>query len=161
MHSVLEAKGICGPSRSSDDLMWSMYGTSLKQAIYDSRRNKSLREVTKEKLKRLDSVLEIIEKDPLTWEIHISDGKSPKKSDIYFKFSELCIDYIKKYNDGGINVDNHGMESLKIYHNSIKNSRRVIYRLLNNEPLFLIPEEVKIFKILAEKLSTPPREFSI
>ena len=163
----MKALGIYSDT-DSEDLSRRLYSTGLKIALTTVRMNKEIGKYNKLKLKHLDSILGIIENNfdekNFGWslELHGDYNEIPSKLDIKKKFDELVLEDIDKINFKEDNQSN--FEYLKRGYNYLKNCRRVIYRLLNNEPLYLtsdvclISEEINLFKRFAEKLSHPPEK---
>lgn len=160
----METLGI-SPGNDIENSLRSLYGVGLRVALTTVRMNKEIGDYNKLKLKNLDSVLEIIEKNldekNLGWslELHGCYDKIPSRLDLKKKFDELVLEDVDKLNLK--DRTQYVLEYLRRGNNYLKNCRRVIYRVLNNEPLYLtrdiclIPEEVDIFKRFADKLSHP------
>ncbi len=173
-NSILSPKKGCFPEGSRDRLSWRIYGDGLKYLLEepdywfsDSLVLEHTRKEAIKNLKELDRTLELIrnyntlnDSDPWT-KLFIDDNKFPERTDIHVKFFELTKEYI--INTGIINKkvkdeNEYETEYYKIQYNLIMDCRRVIDYVLNDKPLYLIPEQARIFRKFADKLSVPREE---
>ncbi|MEK6906382.1 MAG: hypothetical protein AABW81_02055 [Nanoarchaeota archaeon] len=162
------------PPLNYNRIFWEMYGSGLisllkhsEDYFEDSLIMKHVKNKATRNIKELDRTLELIrnyhaKNDSDPWvELFYSDNKFPKKSDIHKKFLELLKDYM---NDKEIinkqieSKDEAKIKFYKIHYNLVMDCRRVIDYILNDKPLYLIPEQVKTFRNFASELSKPLEE---
>jgi len=147
---------------SWNDLSRSSYSVGLKIAVMQAENNKPIGKYNRKRLVEFDSTLKEIEdyfdEKTFGWSINLHGGFDdvPSKYDIKRKFDEFVHDKISMgYSE---DKDKYILEYLRIGFNTLKNNRRVLYRLLNNEPLDLINEDVDDFKKFADELRNPPEK---
>jgi len=136
---------------SFEEIEWRAYFTGLKNTLVDSCNNIPLEQSSKSNffsdvkkdLKNLDYILEETG-EILTSEKHAPFGfyedKLVSKNDIYCKVLRFMID--------------NKMQEKESY-NFLQDSRRVINRILKDEPLSLIPDQVRVFEKFVDTLSYP------
>ena len=156
---------------------WDKYGKNLLYSLKNKTNESG--GITKEKqisyLKRLDFVLEEIgnnlkieENKHLTFTDYIFQNlqqnlnikeEFPSKNEIFSKFFKLAKEYCEeKVEEEADRFD--ALKGYKNFCNLIQNTRRSIKRALNNEPLYLIPQERNNFWHLANELSYAPEKYS-
>jgi len=157
------ARSFFMPNYDFEDLKWSSYHLQLEEALYDAKTGRPVDKRAKESLRRLDSLIEtcmkdipvdVNEKKDYDISLHLGENEFPSRFELNQKWYEFVI---QECIDQGI--ENHDIENqYKSAANATADCQRVIKRILNSEPLRLIPDQVKTFEKLISGLSYPVKD---
>jgi len=148
------------PKHNWADIQWMSYHLQMEEALYDATHNQPVDPRARKELRRIDSIIEMSMKDIPAYlgekkdydtRIHLGEGEFPSRYEIYRKWMDLVIN---RCNEAGVERNDTDLQ-YKIAANTTADCQRVIKRMINQEPLELIPEEVSTFERFVARLSRP------
>ncbi len=147
----------CFPLPDAKVLKWKNFGTSLRLALKydDCNLSSGVKGRSQKAVRELDSFLEKLSDSYPSCPQYNFEERFPRTYDLYFKFLELWRYFLNEETEKK-DFDNSEDNGYRIGNNILIDLRRVARRIISNEPIYLIPEQVKTFRDFAEMSSRPP-----